>query len=434
MASRAFTAPPKAQCFNFVAPEGVSVDGIIDAVEAVVGAGGLQYLQHHGGTKFLACVRLPSHAAKMAAAGFIVLANKQVPVEQVGAPLVHVTVYRLPPYVTEEALLSAFQPYGKCRGILHVTLKTRPDIGTGTRVVKLEMAKPVPNFLVVQGHRVMVEYKGMRRVCSRCSLEGHFVAACSTPRCVRCAVFGHPTEGCVEPCRRCSGGHATVDCVLPRSYAAALSSKAAVTTSSVVVATASPVPAQPGRTAGRVVGERDALCGADADFPLLGGEVASAGGNTTDGASHLPITAPLQGASSVPDPKNQDTTQVGSDEGPTPAQRVHAEDHPSDDTSSTNFSEHEGNLIIDEREPTPSESSTSSPREEDPLSFALSTTTSVSGSETDSTSEGGATPVQCGRQDFKRTLSHDDSDSPAAALPLTGGKKSRRTASPETSS
>ncbi|KAG0429483.1 hypothetical protein HPB47_023605 [Ixodes persulcatus] len=36
--------------------------------------------------------------------------------------------------------------------------------------------------------------------------------------CDRCGVFGHPTEGCTESCRRCGGTHATVDCTAKRSY------------------------------------------------------------------------------------------------------------------------------------------------------------------------------------------------------------------------
>ncbi|KAL1433499.1 hypothetical protein MTO96_012498 [Rhipicephalus appendiculatus] len=83
------------------------------------------------------------------------------------------------------------------------------------------MKKPIPNFLSVQGFTVMCDYRGVQKVCSRCRLVGQIGKDCATPRCTRCNVFGHATEGCIEPCRRCSGNHATADCIRPKSFAAA---------------------------------------------------------------------------------------------------------------------------------------------------------------------------------------------------------------------
>ncbi|KAH6932864.1 hypothetical protein HPB50_010424 [Hyalomma asiaticum] len=85
----------------------------------------------------------------------------------------------------------------------------------------MEMSKPVPNFTTIQGHRVMCEYRGMRRVCARCGDDGHMASACTRPYCKRCGVFGHDTEGCVEECKRCGGHHGTRDCFRRRSYVAA---------------------------------------------------------------------------------------------------------------------------------------------------------------------------------------------------------------------
>lgn len=73
----------------------------------------------------------------------------------------------------------------------------------------------------------MVDYRGLRRVCSKCGQEGHIGPACKTPRCDRCAVFGHPTAGCTEPCQRCGHAHATVDCTQRKTYAAVTQSTAA---------------------------------------------------------------------------------------------------------------------------------------------------------------------------------------------------------------
>ncbi|KAG0433398.1 hypothetical protein HPB47_019932 [Ixodes persulcatus] len=67
----------------------------------------------------------------------------------------------------------------------------------------------------------MVDYRVLLRVCCRRGLEGHIGPACKTPRCDRCGIFGHLTAGCTDPCQRCGHGHATMDCVQRKSYAAA---------------------------------------------------------------------------------------------------------------------------------------------------------------------------------------------------------------------
>ncbi|KAG0437023.1 hypothetical protein HPB47_017643 [Ixodes persulcatus] len=178
----------------------------MDAFQVATGNGGLQFLQHHG------------------ALGSLVLRDVAVPLELVGARTVHVSVYRLPPYVSEEALVQALSQYGKVKGITYPSFRDRPELRTGTRVVKVEMSKTIPNFISVNGFRVMVDYRGLRRVCSRCGQEGHIGPACKTPRCDRCGVFSHPTAGCTTPCLRCGHAHATTDWTQRKSYAVATQS------------------------------------------------------------------------------------------------------------------------------------------------------------------------------------------------------------------
>ncbi|CAN8005519.1 unnamed protein product, partial [Ixodes hexagonus] len=214
--------PTKAQSFLFSAPSECPIDLIIDALYAIVGVNGLSHLQHHGANKYLAAVSSPAAAERLVAQGNLLLSNVVVPLEQVGPRTVYVSVFRLPPYVPDEALQTALGAYGKILSVNHPTYKDRPTLFTGTRVVRMEMAKPVPNFVTVAGHRVMMEYRGMKRVCARCGLEGHFGATCRTPRCSRCGVFGHSTEGCVAPCKRCGHNHATTDCTQRRSYSAVI--------------------------------------------------------------------------------------------------------------------------------------------------------------------------------------------------------------------
>ncbi|KAG0415345.1 hypothetical protein HPB47_007498 [Ixodes persulcatus] len=141
----------KAQCFSFNVPEETPVNAIMDSNQAVAGGDGLSYLQHHGGARFMAAV--------------ITMAATQRLVAQ-WEPTLCFSVYHLPPHVSEEALVQVLAHYGKMKAINHATFRDHPDVRTGTRVVKMEMSKPVPNFVHLQGHRMMVHYRGLRSVAS----------------------------------------------------------------------------------------------------------------------------------------------------------------------------------------------------------------------------------------------------------------------------
>ncbi|KAH7961485.1 hypothetical protein HPB52_009366 [Rhipicephalus sanguineus] len=94
---------------------------------------------------------------------------------------------------------------------------------TGTRYTKMDMRleNPLPNFARVGGHRATSEYRGVRRLCRRCNLEGHIKAQCDTSHCARYGVFGHRTDTCTNLCRRCGGTHASVDCTARKTYSMA---------------------------------------------------------------------------------------------------------------------------------------------------------------------------------------------------------------------
>ncbi|KAG0415349.1 hypothetical protein HPB47_007485 [Ixodes persulcatus] len=153
-------------------------------------------------------------AQRLVARGFLLLGNVEVLLEPVAACVVFLSVYPLHPYVSEEeGLVQVLAQNGRGKAINHATFRDRADVRTDTRVVKMEMSKPVPNLVHIQGPRVMVDHHRLRRVCSRCGMEGHIGPPSNTPRCDRCGVLGHATAGCTAPCQRCGHGHATTDCV-----------------------------------------------------------------------------------------------------------------------------------------------------------------------------------------------------------------------------
>ncbi|XP_075723846.1 uncharacterized protein LOC142765927 [Rhipicephalus microplus] len=214
--------PVRENCFMFTAPDGdVSIDDLIDAVELVSGNDSVFVLQHMGGARFLVCTRNASQATRLMVAEGFRVNGENVPVEAVGPPVTYVNAYRYPAYLSDEVLSNALAQYGKVRGISFATVATRQNKLNGVRVIKIEMSKPVPNFATIAGHRVMFEYRGMRRVCARCGEVGHMATACSAPFCKRCGTFGHDTEGCTSECKRCGGHHGTRECFRRRSYASA---------------------------------------------------------------------------------------------------------------------------------------------------------------------------------------------------------------------
>ncbi|KAG0428281.1 hypothetical protein HPB47_024731 [Ixodes persulcatus] len=115
------------------------------------------------------------------AQGFLSLGDVEVPLKPVGAHVVFFFVYRLPPYVTEEALVQVLAQNGEVKAINHARYETSRTSGSAPGC--------------------------------QCGLEGHIGPACKTPRCDRCGVFGHVTAGCTAPCQRCGHGHVTTDCV-----------------------------------------------------------------------------------------------------------------------------------------------------------------------------------------------------------------------------
>lgn len=214
--------PVREHCFFFNAPDGdITLDDLIDAVERTAGDDSVHVLQHMGGSRFLVCTRNAAQATKLLVSEGFTVNDQKVAVEAVGPPVTFVNVFRYPAFLPDDPLTSVLSQYGKVKSVAFATVSNRQTKLNGVRVVRIEMTKPVPNFLTVAGHRVMLEYRGMRRVCARCSEVGHMASACRTPYCTRCGTFGHGTEGCDAECKKCGGKHGTRDCFRRRSYVAA---------------------------------------------------------------------------------------------------------------------------------------------------------------------------------------------------------------------
>lgn len=94
----------------------------------------------------------------------------------------------------------------------------------GMRMVKLEMSKPVSNFIHVQGHWVMADYCGMREI-QPVRPRGPFYPRVQDSESVvpwydRFGVFSHATAGCTVPYLQYGYGNGTRACTQQKSDAA----------------------------------------------------------------------------------------------------------------------------------------------------------------------------------------------------------------------
>lgn len=219
--------PTKDLVFNVTVPADASTVSVIDAVADVVGLPNVYMVQHLGGAKFQCTVYTSAAMQQLLRHGGLSICGKTVAIEALAPRLTRVACLSLPGYVTDEHLLRALAPYGKVVGIERPTTVDRPTVKNGHRVVQIEMKpeKPVPNFIRVLEHRVICDYPGVLRVCSRCKKAGHYRKDCKEDFCGRCSTFGHTTGSCTAKCRRCRGDHATADCVKPRSFAEVLAGR-----------------------------------------------------------------------------------------------------------------------------------------------------------------------------------------------------------------
>ncbi|KAH7963592.1 hypothetical protein HPB52_021668 [Rhipicephalus sanguineus] len=177
--------PPKEHFFNVRTPPGTSVHEVIDAIEALS-------VQHHGGFDFQVGVNSIGADQVLLETGGLSLGTITVPLVPVARQVASVTCLYLPCYVPDNEVVTGLKSYGTTLKIEEARYKDRP------------IFVPEP----VGGHRATFEYRGVRRLCRRCNLEGHFKVECDTPHCARCGVFGHRTDSCTQPCRRRGGAHA----------------------------------------------------------------------------------------------------------------------------------------------------------------------------------------------------------------------------------
>lgn len=193
-------------------------------------------VQDFGAGRFEIFFKTKPAVERFLASPVVTVREQEIRFEYRGSQAKVVRVLHYPNDQQDEALCRALGVFGQVHSCSKESVAGFPGVWSGVRRLRVDMNRAVPNLVPVGRFNVQCEYEGVVRLCIRCGFPGHYAAACTTPKCRRCELFGH--EQCEDPCSKCGGDHAVSACTF-RSFA--------------MVAQAPPRPA--GQTGGPVVSE-----------------------------------------------------------------------------------------------------------------------------------------------------------------------------------
>ncbi|CAN8013360.1 unnamed protein product [Ixodes persulcatus] len=131
---------------------------------------------------------------------------------------VRLKVHWVPFHVPDDALVRAFEWYGKVQEVTRETWRTEgfQGIQSSTRMVRLSLKQGVtidslPHQLKVCGGGVLVVVPGRAPLCLRSKSRGHTRKDCRAPWCQQCHRVGHAPEDCVRTYVIVTGDRSTDD-------------------------------------------------------------------------------------------------------------------------------------------------------------------------------------------------------------------------------
>lgn len=183
----------------------------------------LSGVQDFSGGRFEVVFKTKAAVERFLADPVVEIREEKVRFEYRGSRAKVVRIFQYPLEEPDEELRKILGAYGQVHGMQRETIPGFADFVSGTRRVRMDMVQPVPNLIkVLDRYVVRFEYDGVVHQCVRCGGSGHFAAACTTPKCSRCDVYGH--ESCEAPCVLCQGDHARSQCRV-KSFAAAVAGR-----------------------------------------------------------------------------------------------------------------------------------------------------------------------------------------------------------------
>lgn len=208
--------------FVLVCDKVVPVDVVVDAVIASVNPPqDLNSVQQITDRRFIISFKSSAAAAayNLHGASGLSIPGTNFVCKWLGADIRKIKVTYLPTAIENKKLEEVLTSYGRVLSITDEVYTGKAVlVKTGTRIVELEMTRPVPNLITVCGYTVPAVYRGVVVQCRRCLQEGHLKATCNTPFCERCKTFGHEETTCAAPCFKCGSiEHHWRDCKI-RNY------------------------------------------------------------------------------------------------------------------------------------------------------------------------------------------------------------------------
>lgn len=201
--------------FSLHADPQVKTKQVLEAVVSAISLRDLRSVRPSGLGRFFVTTHTMRAVEKLRAMGALTVTGKEYPLVSLASSMKLITVLHLPTELPDNDLSDVLGRYGRVVKMHREKYRDYPTVETGARKVLLEVSGEVPNFVSVRGFQAMCLYVGMRKVCRRCSMEGHFAADCTTPRCRRCLDYGHEAVTCDERCKKCGADHWTSRCRVP---------------------------------------------------------------------------------------------------------------------------------------------------------------------------------------------------------------------------
>ena len=126
---------------------------------------------------------------------------------------VNVVVYNYPYDAPDSYITDALESYGNIQGVRYQHWTNLPEIATGTRIVRINLKRSIPRFVMVHTYRCKVWYRGQPTYCDICKGGSHIAFNCPYKgKCLGCKGIGHFARNCPTVCFKCKGGHASDSC------------------------------------------------------------------------------------------------------------------------------------------------------------------------------------------------------------------------------
>ena len=110
-----------------------------------------------------------------------------------------VRLFRCPFEIPDETMRVYLSPFGKILQVKHET--DFPSVLTGTRILHMQLASPIPSRVMVKRFLCNVWYRGQPKTCRICHGKDHEAPACPLKgKCLRCLEEGHTARNCHNAC------------------------------------------------------------------------------------------------------------------------------------------------------------------------------------------------------------------------------------------